>query len=212
MKIAASILALFLVVLLISCDSETASDERATIRSLFPLTVGNNWRYLFTEFDTNGALEAQDTLELTINSAGTLNGHTGVYASVAMNPVFLYFSSNDLWNIDVSQPDDSALSLRYPLSGVLVLRDTTSSGLYRSRRTMRIVSEKEKITVPAGSFDCIKYETLDENGAPGEYDTASIDFMYFAPNIGLIAQQGYIHRQNRSRLKFKNELISYTLK
>ena len=212
MKSSVSVLLLVFSVLYFGCDS-SEPDENVTIQQLFPLNVGNVWALSREEYNADGSVEGRDTLRITIDSAGVLNGRQGFYST---NPdgelFFVYYSGNDMYSYGPSR-DRTDLILHLPenFNEDFVTADTTYSGGYHSKSIMKLVSKNAPVTVPAGSFSTFKFESIHLYGQ-GVLDTSSMSVLHFAPGVGLVFQQGYSYDSTIKTLRTKQELISYVVK
>src|SRR6185503_7849597 len=104
MKYGASILLIVLCMVYSGCDSSSNPSEPSgeTIRDYYPLSVGNEWTYLSTEYDSQGNATSIDTNSVTIDSAGTVNGKSGFYTTNYGVLNFTYYSGNELIQSDPS--------------------------------------------------------------------------------------------------------------
>lgn len=214
MKLACSILLLFACLSYLGCETSSGGGPLGeTIQNVFPMKVGNSWSYLATSYHVNGGIAEQDTFRFSIDSAGTVNGHAGFYASL-FGVGFLYYSGNDLMADDLTG-DKPQFWMRYPMEvgEEIVLKDTVN-GSYREKDIVRLVSKNTTITVPAGTFTCIWYKTTGmDNTLNGTFDTTTTSDFYVALGVGLIKTEDYLYYPDPSNPEHTTtELISYTVK
>ncbi|MBS1902372.1 MAG: hypothetical protein JSS75_01550 [Bacteroidetes bacterium] len=215
---------LVLVVLVITqgCSSSSTQPETAptptTIRTLFPLAVGNSWTYQVTNYDANtGAVSQRSTYTTSIDSAVTINGQTAYkYGS---GSAYQSFSGNDLQYSYTPSGRTGMITLvryRYPMlvGTPQKVLDTTYSDQSRQVTTLEIVDSAKKVTVPAGTFTCVQFRTVilsTFSAAP--LDTAQVTDDYLAPGVGLVRTAHYrSNRISEDNLLDLVELKSYTVK
>jgi uncharacterized protein DUF3108 len=212
MKLFGSILTLFASLSYLGCTNSSSPETTQTIQNAFPLKIGNSWTYQASGYDPNGILH-KDTARFSIDSAGTVNGHAGFYISM-FGVGFIYYSGDDLMASDLTG-DDPQFWMRYPMETgeEFVIKDT-SSGSYRERDVMRLVSKNTTVTVPAGTFTCIWYKTTGmDNTLNGTFDTTTSSDLYVALGVGQIKQENYLYYPDPANPEHTTtELISYTVK
>ncbi|HEY6172042.1 MAG TPA: hypothetical protein VIX80_07285 [Candidatus Kapabacteria bacterium] len=190
-----------------SCSEDSTTPGNYTIKDVFPISVGSKWELRESDFDTSGAVTSIDTVEFRIEKDTTFHGIPAYNAFIFDDYQTIYTTDKDLWRVE-SGSDISEFVFRYPMADgeIYVIKDTTM-GSYRSRRTMRILSQSEKTTVPAGIFDCIKYELLYMSGPVDGLDTSSLIHVFLSPGTGYIKEQGF-SRTGKTTKSY--ELLKYT--
>jgi hypothetical protein len=212
-SLSAFCITLLSVSLIIGC-SEDPTPSSNTIQQLFPMAVGNSWKMQVVDYDTNGVPSDIDTMDLVIDSAGTVFGHSGFF-TVAGETGFLYYNGADLRSQNPSHESDNQMVLRYPMAvnEIVITEDTTYPNGYRSQSLFKMVSENTPVTVPAGTFNCVVYMDYNLYGK-GTLDTTSIDILSFSFGKGYIKQESYYRKGSTSKLIQSNtvSLISATIK
>jgi hypothetical protein len=211
MKTLTSFYLLVFSVLYFGCESETPADNGLSIQSLFPMAVGNEWVLANTEYDDTGLINGRDTVRIRLDSAGTINGHAGFYLTSPDNDlIFLYYAGNTIVQVDVER-NISRESLRFPKTAgeEITVHDTLHEDGYRFKETVRFVSTRVPVSVPAGSFDALHFEQMSMSGQDGDLDTVTLVDMFMVPNVGLVYQR-YYDMPGRT-LMSKQELLSYTI-
>lgn len=214
-SLSALLLALLALSNLTGC-SEDPVPSGGTIQQLFPLTVGNSWTLQQTIYDDAGNVINLDTTRTTVDSAGTVFGHSGFHSTDHGEHVFFYYQNGiDFRYQNIRDETDNHIMIRYPMAEneILVLKDTTTEDGYRTKEFIKLISENTSITVPAGSFNCVTYINYYLYGN-ATLDTTSYTVMSFAFGKGLIQRDSYrrvnptlpmVHENNSS-------LISSTIK
>jgi hypothetical protein len=191
-----------------SCSEDSATPGSYTIKNIFPLSVGSKWELQVLRYDSLGAVVDLDTAEVRVDKDTTYQGIPGYKTFAFDDYQILYYSGDNLWRIGIgaTMPD---FMLRYPIAAgeVYVIEDTTTESGDRTRNTIRILSESEKTTVPAGTFDCIKYELLRMYGDQSNFDTSSLLHVFFSPNTGYI-RENFITRTGK--IYKSHQLLKYT--
>ncbi len=206
-----SLLALASLFIFSACVDETIDAWDYTIKQVFPVKVGSKWELKQTDYDiTRDEIISIDTTEIRIESDTTYYGKPAYYAFTFDDHRALFYSNDDLqigiFGFNVSA---SFSFLRYPMADgeIYVISDTTYPDHFRERTTLRILSRNEKVTVPAGTFDCVKYERLIIGGLVDAFDTTSTSHIYLAPFTGYIKENVLSHS---GKLIRTYELIKYT--
>jgi uncharacterized protein DUF3108 len=214
MKHAKLIVLLLPILAYFGCDS-TAPVTDHSIQDIVPLDSGNRWTYLVTQYTGGGGIQRIDTIGNVIGAPLTFNGNSGYYPSdCACKYGFLHYSGNDLVAYD-SSDKTSSIVLRYPMGSdesIIVVDSIDQQGL-RLQGTLRMLSTNASVTVPAGTFSCVKYEDLYLYGADTFLDTAQIIYRYYAPGVGLVMQEQYRYSPNDTppQIEFSSKLLSYSL-
>ena len=151
-------------------------DDNNDNNSIYPLAVGNTWvsrdsTYTFIE-GLGGSFEIEiDTL--IINSTGVFDGNT------------YYGDSTDGWsrntNDGVYNWNDSLgieeLIVLYPVS----VGDKFYSSMIND--TVEVLSTSFNVTVPAGSFECVRYQGMNES-----LGNMVMDF-YLSAGVGMVKME-----------------------
>jgi len=158
---------------------------------LMPLAIGNSWTYS----DNNIG-----TYTITIVDKKSINGKDYYLAvdDAYQDTTLLKNESNGLSFVD--KYDDNYYEyvfLRYPFDKTLNYSQTNDLG-----GSVSYNAYKEKVDVPAGTFDCFIYEyKSDEYKLPnGGYESVSGN-LAFAPGVGIVGDSDG-----------NSKLISYDLK
>lgn len=188
----ASLLTLCTLLAFNSCSEDPQTTTTYTIQDIFPLSAGSFSVIQTQKYDTSDAVIRTDTVLVRIDSLVAYNGMQGYSTFYVDDYRVLFYKGDDLMSGDfISEVDEFMLRYPIPSGETYVSKDTTYSDSVRSRVTLRILSENEKVTVPAGTFDCIKYESIRMYGKPGVYDTTSLSYSYYAPHVGYVKQEEY---------------------
>lgn len=198
------------------CSEDTTSPTSYTIKDVFPMASGNSWAYIWTKYDTDGSISKETSTKITTDSAGNVNGISGFYGTSDDENKFYYYTANDARVIDYpSSGNRSILIAHYPMNinEIITVRDTTYIDGSRSRQTMRLVADKVSITVPAGPFSCLEYETVSFSGVDDKLDTSGIETSFFSFGVGLVESTYYTYFPDTvKRLYHSFKLSSYTIK
>jgi hypothetical protein len=212
-SLSAFCITLLSVSLLIGCSEDPAPSTN-TIQQLFPMAVGNSWKMQDIEYDDLGNIDKIDTVDLTIDSAGTSYGHSGFFASAEGIPVFLFYNGNDLRSRSPFDTNDE-LRVRYPMAvnEIIIMEDTTDPDGFRSQSLFKMISENTPVSVPGGTFNCVVYMGYELYGK-GTLDTTSIDIMSFAFGTGYVKLDSYYRNGTTSKLVHSTttSLIKATIK
>lgn len=196
------------------CDS-TAPQTEYSIQDIMPLASGNQWTWISSHYTSAGSLEREDTIGDFIGAPHTFDGNSGYYpTSCGCAYGFLHYSGNDLLVYD-SISKTSSIKLRYPMApdeSIIVVDSINREGL-RLQGVLRMLSKNASVTVPAGTFNCVKYEELYRYGADGFLDTAYIIYKYYAPGVGAVMgeQYKYFPTDTPPHIEYSSKLLSYTL-
>lgn len=176
------------------CSEEpTTSQTQYTIQDVFPLTVGNNWRYAVHSYDKNGTTTDIDSSTISVDSTIGTGSNIAFWTQLGDDkPHLMYYSGPEL----IAYENDGTLSdvrFKYPMSvnEVIVLEDTVRSSGTHYRKTMSLISDNTPITVPAGTFDCITYEYLSMSGKGSALDTTSMMQYHMGFGVGIVQRDIY---------------------
>lgn len=214
-SLSALLLALLALSNLTGC-SEDPVPSGGTIQQLFPLSVGNSWTLQQTIYDDAGNVTNTDTSRMTIDSTGTVFGHSGFYFSSDGDHGFYYYQNGiDVRYQDPKDEQDNSIVMRYPMAEneILVIKDTTTEAGYRTKEFIKLISENTSVTVPAGTFNCLTYIKYRLYGN-STLDTTSYIVMSAAFGKGIIQQDIYRRTSSTSPLvrKINFSLVSSTIK
>src|SRR5688572_12768911 len=214
-KLIYSLLILCSVSVLSSCSDDPAASG-GTVQQLFPLATGNSWTLQQTIYDDAGNVTNLDTSRMTIDSAGSLFGHSGFHSSSDGDHGFYYYQNDiDLRYQDPKNEEDNNIVMRYPMAEneILVVKDTTTEDGYRTKEFIKMISENTSVSVPAGTFNCVTYINYRLYGN-STLDTTSYIVMSAAFGKGIIKQDIYRRTSPTSPLvrKINFSLISSTIK
>lgn len=213
-KLIISLLVLCAAITLSSCSDDPAASG-GTIQQLFPMTIGNSWKMQYIGYDTNGVIDEIDTMDLVIDSAGSVFGHQGFFASSGdPENSFLYYNNTDLRSQDPDNESDNEFIIRYPMATneIIIIDDTTYPDGYRRQSLFKMISENTPVTVPGGTFNCVVFMDYNLYGK-GSLDTTSYDIFSFAFGTGYVKQDSY-YRNSTSEMIHSNTtaLIKATIK
>jgi len=158
--------------------------------SCFPLTVGNEWRYLFY-YDS----DYQYTVLNKIKGVETMQDGTPAYAFYTYSPIIhesvtYYYDAGTNIYVYQTERDDPSLFLQLPLE----LNKSWSSGDPFSGVSYQVVGQEE-VTVSAGTFQTWKVEVN---------DVVFHRFIYFAEGVG----QVQVVYDNGSRYELKDYKVA----
>lgn len=191
-----TLIAFLIVVLSVSffygCSDDAITPNTYTIQDVFPLKVGNAWTYAVHDSVELG-VPNDYTLKITIDSAITHQGIPGFAGSIGRvgsfgsNGIF-YYSGPNLYSYNPMY-NSGQLVVRYPMSinESVVTFDTLYDDGHRQKEYMRYSYDNTSITVTAGTFGCIVYDTFGLYGTEGTVlDTTSKGKQYYSFDVGLV--------------------------
>lgn len=173
---------------------------------LFPLTIGNNWTYTNTWFDIHGDVIKHSQSTQTIEEEIEFEGE-------------YYYRDNDYnyhkndeegYKMYYDYQDLSVIFFKYPV-GIMEKFNKLSVWDENLGDTVRswyeLETDNANVTVPAGSFRCLKYVYRND-------DPRNIDghIFFYSLNVGLVKKIYYGKDVNET--KFQEdiyELIGYNL-
>lgn len=158
--------------------------------SCFPLTVGNEWRYLFYYDD-----HYQYSILNKIKDIDTMQDGTQAYALYTYTPIIhesvtYYYDTGTNIYVYQTERDNPSLFLQLPLE----LNKSWSSGDPFSSVSYQVVGQEE-VTVPAGTFQTWKVEVN---------DVVFHRFIYFADGVGYVQ----VVYDNGSRYELKEYKVA----
>jgi hypothetical protein len=182
---AGSAIRCFIVVAVAACGASTGPNG-AGGSPLIPLTVGARWTYAASDTIVGsvpgGRLEPDSTFTVRV-LAGPVDVGGTPWASV-----------DSLYRLLDTVPDsggglyaNEANGFYHLLSGVLssrILGFPVAIGLLTNYGTV-VVATDTIITVPAGTFHCIRYDR-DESSVPSPGSFDPVDILFIAPGFGIV--------------------------
>lgn len=200
------------IAMVVGCEGTTDPNNNNVSQDvIFPLAVNNEWVYQETIFDSNGVVSRQNNYSTAIVKDSIRLGEK-VFIDQSG---FIYVNRTDgLWYLnDGINRNEQLLAFKYPCK----IGDTFPGSHFnyngeKDLVTMTVVSLNESITVPAGTYTCIKY--IGEGYFPSSGLKTDRRMYYLAPKIGivLIEDYDYINHQANPYLAFRTELTRVTLK
>lgn len=174
-----------LMITLIGCHSTTnqVQDSNNVSGSILPLNIGNYWEYTILSTRLDSVLSDTGKVRMEVTRIDTFDNFIGYYINnLIIHPFFSFGSILILSNLaDGLYTAENQLTIppsSPKIQKVLPFPTFLSDSVHYSSYIIYTNSVSEKITVPAGSFDCIKYSML-LNG-----DTVAV--IWAKPNIGII--------------------------
>lgn len=170
------------------CDAFEDDSDPLERLPLMPLEVGSRWHYDGVSFDEQGNVRSE--WKRTHVIATTTELEDGTYFVRRLEREGGFYPSTMLY-----RQTDSAFVSRgtssppnkfyYPGLGVDTFTVRIDKDMYRR---IRLVSESQSVTVPAGTFDAIVFirETIDDEN--GDYVISST-LHYFVPGLGLVQEE-----------------------
>lgn len=192
------ILTLILSLILIGFGSCKKSETPiTTVFQILPLKTGYSWHYRTTIHDTI-VLNHDNEVEKDTTIAGnetwyilTYDQSTRMVCKNRGDGLWFY-----IFNPVFPQGVES-LYYRYP--AYEDYRYQTVDGV-----VVTVASINFKVTVPAGTFHCYRYNTT--------YPTGDLYSEYFAPGVGMILLEKYESSGGTNIIAERTELVSYNLK
>jgi hypothetical protein len=212
------ILCLCVLCVFLSCsESPTTPGSNNSISTLYPLKVGNVWNYHLIEYRSSGQikLEQDFTIRVVDSLLDTSGNITYLTVTTLKNDTNVQYYNNgiDLYS-GRKGTSDIILRLRYPMAAgqTIVLSEIQGQG-YLSRYLLQYISSAESVTVPAGTFNCLRYDYIFLAGSStSTLDTVSTTTMYLALNTGMVEQKDYFYEGGSKYLRYHVRLLSYDLK
>jgi hypothetical protein len=195
---------------LISCDESAVNEppKKSNNNEIVPLSIGNNWVYLNYDYEIKPTptivySDEKITKDTIINNVKyfVLEKLFSPGKSFCYSDSSGYFQSSKDYNVKI----------KYPVQ--------VGEVFYMSpyHDTVKVISVNQKITVPAGTFECIHYQSFDtipkreDNGVIREKYLAKVDF-YYSVGVGMVLTNYSTSENNRSIVMIKKELMEYTVK
>jgi len=200
----------FFIVFFFGC-SEDPSGPSGPIGVILPLTVGNTWEYEQVYMSPYDQDTEKDTVSLLIFDSTIMQDSLVLY--YATDGAAVYNDAKGLWSTSEFANSGPTLLAKYPgYPGEIFNRITVYAGNGDSATAnLTIESTVALVQVPAGSFACYKYTADYKSRKTGK--TIQRIHAYYAPNIGLIKQEGYFQVDVKGTLSLilERRLLSYTL-
>ncbi len=211
---------IFLSLTLVACSDDPLSPPGSVPitkeTSIIPLALGNKWEFRDTHYDSDGTFLGIDSSSIFVDTMFNADGWTwhhtnpdGLLMSIRSDGVWLrgiYLGSDILWHRYPARSGDTTIL------GVVYPGNST-----RALHVKVVVAVDTMITVPAGTFKCIGYQSryLDDQGKviPG-YDVLYKYTDYYSLGVGfvLIDQYGPLFRiSDTAFLEVRRELIHATI-
>jgi hypothetical protein len=165
---------------------------------IMPLQAGNQWVFQIIALDTTVNALRPFKVDTFSVIRDTFVGNTYWYEIDGLGPDrgFAVNWKDGLWF--VRPPDEPFLLAKYPA----VLGDEYVSFIGGIKATTKVVALDAKITVPAGTYFCYKYQ---QSVAP----EPMITNYYFAPGVGLVKME-IMDKSGKSPMA-ENQLMKITL-
>lgn len=187
MRLFAGSLLIIVIILGFSCSNSTDSDDdkdgSSTEGVIMPLSEGNQWGFVDTEYDSLGAVQRTGVALMTIIKDTLIEDEVWYRATMAWDTTAiddwgLYTNrQSGLW---IMEPGDSPeLFLKYPV----IVGDAYYIDDAHGR--MVVVATDTVITVPHGTYSCILYHYVDADD--GEVEEAH----FMCPNVGWVRADYY---------------------
>lgn len=221
-----SILAFLLscIVLIIGCkdSSTTPPSSVSSIKELFPLQVGNEWKYKAISLDFNG-LPKGDTIEdRFIRGKAIFQNQTMYERSINGDTsgarIAFYGDTGNYFEASYNSGVQTITRwLHYPMRiGETIRYFDSSDATFIQQFELTLQSNNEVVDVPAGIFSCYHYREVWLIGRfQVNLDTLQIRESYFSPGVGMIREEDYQGDQmilTRPKHFRSLQLISYTVK
>jgi len=183
----------FAIFMLTSCKKDNPVDTSPSVTQIWPLKPGNTWAFSTIEYDTTGSVIHSESGAFVVTTDTIVAGETWYHITGA-GSMFYTNRSDGLWVMSNSTSGlFQGLFFKYPGSA----GDSWNLG----EDQMFLQSADTLITVPAGSFHCY------------EYRLSMIDYYYYCPGIGFIAEDSYSSTNSGRRyLKERLRITSFTFK
>lgn len=196
-----SLLTLCTLLALVSCSEDpVAYTGSGQIQKLIPYSVGDSWAMQEVDRDERGVTTDIDTATTTVDSAGTFIGHSGFFVTEFFHHTgkswnrFHYYDIDDAKITSVPEQQGVAYAFfRYPapVNQEMIIFDKTAPNGEYSKIAAKLISENTNVTVPAGRFSCIVYETYVVWGKGNALDTISKNKYYYSNGVGLVQREDF---------------------
>lgn len=192
------------------CDSSSEPDTAK--ERIFPLKIGNRFVYVNDYYNYNtSALDSATIDTLMVTSSKAVSGET--YYSITFSSIndSLYFINrpDGFWVIDGKGFNHKA---KYPANVYDYWGEDSlmSGGKVWCRGVWVVEAKDEPVSVPAGIFNCYKYEF---NYIDSTNTLYSRSIAWYSPNVGIIKEEKYYNDPGLPyHLVWRSRLTSFTLK
>lgn len=208
------LISVVLVLVFSSCkydDNIITPPKRSSKNEIVPLSVGNYWKYKFTDYESSNPTIRYSEEHITQDTIIDFQEYF-VLEQVGFDNKMFSFNDNSGYNQIPNIFDfNFGMYVKYPAQ--------VGDEFYYNQfvDSVKIISINKKITVPAGTFECYHYQSfdtfsrMDESGNVIEKLISQLDF-YYSVGVGLVLTDNYIIKNNQSTLFTKQELIEYNVK
>ncbi len=143
---------------------------------IYPMAIGNTWTYEVVDFDTSGIEESRDTIWTTVVRDTVIEGETWYVTESLDDEDGIHLSyctsrSDGFW---ADWPEEQ-LYYKYPAN--------VGDRYMVDEDTVVVESLSESVTVPAGQFNCVRYNVRD-NMFPLSTNS------WLSPEVGLVSDRG----------------------
>lgn len=204
-----------IIILIIQGCSKTATSpeqDKPDVKKpqLFPMAVGNSWKYQAISYDTTGQDAITGPAVLDIPRDTVVSNETWYYSS-AHGTIYWVTRSDGLWRWEnpFNAANTPSLYLKYPTSvgDTIITRKTPYS-----KTVTTTVSLDSLVETDTGNFYCVTYRQSNYSG-----DTLKTEeYLYYALGVGWVADEVYNVVFNRNikvvRIHTRMKLMSYTIK
>jgi hypothetical protein len=177
-------------------DDSTTGPSNTAPANIWPLQVGNAWRYSTFNYDTSGQVTFSgiDSTTWRVTRDTLLSGERWYWLAGS-------WVTNRSNGFCVKQDTIIALYFKYPASvgETWTIPLTSSANIQAS-----LVSTGTNISTQGGTFACYLYRMLYLGGAPTDW--------YVQPGLGMVVREAFSVRPSGGTYRsYRMELISYTL-
>jgi hypothetical protein len=212
MKLTNILFSITLSVLISAChNSPTSPITVPNTGTLYPLNVGNYWKYKITVYDS---IDFQIQFTEQVDSIGTdsiINGNKWFSITTVTNSnrpgyngINLYLNTgNGFYEYFVWAPgNDSELIYKYPCQVGDVYKEYSISS-----NPVKVINMQSVVISQAGKFNCIIYEFQYESAVGSVYDDVSV-----AIGIGKIREEYFFYDSSMERVNiYTSDLYSYKI-
>ncbi len=173
----------FLILLLTTtfpaCKEEAGVPSIPAEDAILPLTTNNSWNFLRRGIDSNGVTVDSSLLSMTVGQPDTLGTEEAYPVSnfpfvfIDPGPLLWANRTGGLYNVIPGPTPPSRAFVR-----VFQYPTAMCDSLRFSGHTIVTASVTEMVTVPAGSFRCVRYDIFQSGTLRGQ--------LFVAPNVGIV--------------------------
>jgi hypothetical protein len=195
-------------ILMLDCHhNPIAPNSNSNEGALYPLSIGNYWKYKITIFDSTDARIPFTEEVDTVNADSILNG--SIWYSIetitntnqpGYNGSILYSNMNDGFNEYFG--NDPLLIYKYPceVNDVYTENNTFSDPI-------SVINTQATVTSQAGNFSCIVYQFRYSSNIGFVYDDISV-----AKGVGKISEEYYYYNSSSQRVNlYSVDLYNYKI-